>query len=199
LHWLAWLLVITGRRAEAAAAALRTAELEPLSPFLNARSGHILAYAGYPEEGRQLVLRALELDPRFGAAYESLAVSLSILGRYEEAVKVLEQALDLPGSTARLFLPLLLAVAGRESDARAALSALNHDPRTGRMPIGYAAVFPAWAYAALGDLDEAFAWFEHGVRERLFTMLLLDVDPGYSTVRSDSRFAELRRRVGLPG
>jgi serine/threonine-protein kinase len=198
-HWLAWLLVITGRAEAAAAAARRTAELEPLSPFLNSRSGHILAYAGYPEEGRQLVLRALELDPRFGPAYESLAVVLAALGRYDEGVKVLEGALDLPGSTARFLLPELLALAGRESDARTALSALDFDPRTGRMPIGYAAVFPAWAYAALGNLDEAFAWLEHGLRERLFTILLLDVEPGYSTVRSDPRFAELRRSVGLPG
>jgi hypothetical protein len=67
------------------------------------------------------------------------------------------------------------------------------------MPVGYAALFPAWAVAALGDLDEAFEWLEYGYRERLFTILLLDADPGYAPLRSDPRFLTLRRRIGLPG
>lgn len=88
---------------------------------------------------------------------------MSSLGRRDEGVLTLQGAADLPGSTARLLLPW----------------GLRFDPRAGRMPGGYACLFPAWALALLGELDEAFLWLEHGFKERAFTILLLDVEDGY--------------------
>jgi serine/threonine-protein kinase len=198
-HWLAWMLIVVKRWEEAAEAARRVVKLEPLSPFLAARSGHILSYAGQPAEGEVLCRRALELDPQFATAYEALAVCQVGMARYNEAAETLQRGADLPGSTSCFLLPMTLALAGRKAEARAALESLGCGPRAGRMPVGYAALFPAWAVAALGDLDEAFEWLEYGYRERLFTILLLDADPGYAPLRSDPRFLTLRRRLGLPG
>jgi lipopolysaccharide biosynthesis regulator YciM len=57
----------------------------------------------------------------------------------------------------------------------------------------------AMAYAGLGDTDEAFRWLETACEERAGFMNLLAVTTGFESVRSDPRFADLLRRMGLAG
>jgi hypothetical protein len=51
-------------------------------------------------------------------------------------------------------------------------------------------------YAALGDKDQAFHWLEKDYEERFNPGVLLR--PGFDPLRSDSRFQNLQRRIGLP-
>jgi hypothetical protein len=55
-----------------------------------------------------------------------------------------------------------------------------------------------WAYAGLGDSDQAFAWLERAYEERRIRMQWLKVDPLLAPLRSDPRFAAFVRRVGPP-
>jgi hypothetical protein len=56
----------------------------------------------------------------------------------------------------------------------------------------------AIVYEGLGDKDKAFQWLEKGYQDRVFEMNYLKVDPLLEGLRSDPRFADLVRRVGLP-
>ena len=56
----------------------------------------------------------------------------------------------------------------------------------------------AFIYAALGEKDEAFRLLEKGFEGRDFSLVLLNENPQFDGLRSDARFAELVRRVGLP-
>lgn len=56
----------------------------------------------------------------------------------------------------------------------------------------------AIVYEGLGDKDEAFQWLERGYQDRAYEMNYLKVDPLLDSLRSDPRFADLVRRVGLP-
>ena len=58
--------------------------------------------------------------------------------------------------------------------------------------------FAAWLYANLGDKEEAFALLEQGYKEHDGAMIHLKDDPIWAPIRSDPRFTELIRRVGLP-
>ena len=60
------------------------------------------------------------------------------------------------------------------------------------------AVNVAWIYAALGERDQTFVWLEKGYDERAIGMLFLINDPIWDGIRSDPRFQDLLRRVGLP-
>jgi hypothetical protein len=50
----------------------------------------------------------------------------------------------------------------------------------------------------LGDLDEAFRWFELADQERDGDMVLLNIAPVYDPVRADPRFQDLVRRMRFP-
>jgi hypothetical protein len=53
-------------------------------------------------------------------------------------------------------------------------------------------------YAGLGQKDEAFKWLNTAYQERDTYLLDLKTDFRLDSIRSDARFAELVRKVGLP-
>jgi len=53
-------------------------------------------------------------------------------------------------------------------------------------------------YAELGDKDQAFQWLNTAYQERNGELLRMKTDFALDAIRSDPRFAELLRKVGLP-
>ena len=82
---------------------------------------------------------------------------------------------------------------GNRSEAQKALAELQEQSK--QRYISPAVI--ALIYAALGDKDQAFAWLEKSVEEHDLTTARLKVDQRFDPLRSDPRFAELVRRVGL--
>ena len=56
----------------------------------------------------------------------------------------------------------------------------------------------AWIYVGLGDKDQAFEWQEKALEQRHPYLILINVEPVFESLHSDSRYAELLRKVGLP-
>lgn len=52
-------------------------------------------------------------------------------------------------------------------------------------------------YARLGDKDQAFTWLNKGVELRSTILWMIEADPGLASLRSDPRFAELKRKMGI--
>src|SRR5260370_27620475 len=88
----------------------------------------------------------------------------------------------------------IYAVLGKKSEALAVLDELKQLSGQKYVP----ATSIALIYAGLGDNDPAFAWLEKGYAERSFQMQWLNVEPRWDRLRSDPRFADLQRRMGLP-
>ena len=59
-------------------------------------------------------------------------------------------------------------------------------------------VFLSGVYAALGEKDEAFNCLEKAYQAHDFFLPYLKVYPNMDPLRSDARFVELLRRIGLP-
>ena len=62
-------------------------------------------------------------------------------------------------------------------------------------------VSPYWIaqnYAQLGDKDHAFEWLEIAYQERDSSIVGMPSDFMLDPIRSDARYAELMRKVGLP-
>jgi TolB-like protein/DNA-binding winged helix-turn-helix (wHTH) protein len=57
---------------------------------------------------------------------------------------------------------------------------------------------PAYLYVVLGDKDRAFAWLEKAYQQKTHGMPFLKQDPTWDDIRSDPRFADLERRIGIP-
>jgi|SRR5215470_15478432 len=86
------------------------------------------------------------------------------------------------------------AVAGRRNDALNRLQDLSELAKSRYVP----ALYLASIYEGLGDKSEALSWLEKAAQERPDGLAFLRVDPESDSLRSDPRFQDLLRRMGLP-
>ena len=83
---------------------------------------------------------------------------------------------------------------GRKDEARKLLAKLKDESKSRYV----APFFIAIIYIGLTEKDEAFAWLEKSYQDREFWLCWLKMDPKLDSLRSDSRFIDLMRRVGFP-
>jgi len=86
-------------------------------------------------------------------------------------------------------------MAGKRDEAKAILYQLKKRPTTDN-PVALVCI--ADAYSVLGEKDAAFAFLEAAYQERAGHLVFLGIRPRFDNIRSDPRFAELLRRMGLP-
>ena len=114
---------------------------------------------------------------------------------YREAVEELQKAITLSERNPDVIATLgnAYAAAGDRQEAEKVINELIESSQRRYVP-SYAV---ATIYAELGRKDEAFAWLEKAYAERSPTLVDLKVDPTLDALRSDPRYVELLRRVGL--
>jgi tetratricopeptide (TPR) repeat protein len=193
-HWYAWHLSLLGRYDEAIAEMRKAESLDPLSLVINADLAELLVLAHSYDESIQQSRKTIELDPNFGLAHNHLAQAYLQEHRNDEAVAELKKAVQLSGGSPTCVANLARAYAatGKRTEAQELLADLKK-----RSSPGYShGTEIAVIYAALGDKDQAMTWLEKGYEERFNPGVLLR--PGFDPLRSDPRFDDLVRRVGLP-
>jgi len=138
--------------------------------------------------------KTLELDANNVTAYYYLGEAYLAKGFYEEALSSVQMAITLqdnPGPDA--LLAWVHAKSGREREARKILETAELLADQGE--------YPAWGiayiHAALGEKDEAFAWFEKAIEERDGQVLYLQTVRRLDPLRDDPRFQDLLRRMNL--
>jgi TolB-like protein/Flp pilus assembly protein TadD len=196
-HWYCSYLAATGRYTEAIAEARKAESLDPLSLVISADVGmEALAPAGRYDEAMQQCRKTLELDPRFAIAHACLARAYEYKTMYKEAIAEIQEAINLSGGSViwEATLGHLYARAGRRDDAIKILNELKSRSKREFVP---SQAF-IWIYAALGDKDQAFAWLEKAYEERSDVMTVLEEERAFDPLRSDPRFQDLLRRIGLP-
>jgi len=194
-HYYAHNLEGLGRLDEAIAAVQRGLELDPLSLVLNAHLGLALYFARRYDSASEQLRKTLEIDPHFVNANLYLAYVCSQQGRHEQALAAAQRAVEAsPGSTmAMSALGYAYAASGQRSAAQKLIADLKE-------LAGHRYVSPfdiAVVYAGLGDKDEAFEWFERAFADRSTFLSFLRVNPAMDSLRSDPRFPDLVRRMGL--
>ena len=189
-------LITIGRFDEAIALRERACDLAGPSSFpviSNLASAYFLARRY--EEAIKHYQRALELNPRFARGHVALGMTYALMGKHEEAVAEIKQAISLRDDVRNIAaLGYAYALAGKRAEARKVIEDLAELSK-GRYVSSY---FIAGIYAGLRERDQAFAWLEKAYQERQPSLTLMDVDPLFDPLRSDPRFTALVRRVGVP-
>jgi serine/threonine-protein kinase len=195
-NWYAQYLIATGRHEEALAESRRAIELDPLALVLTSGFGKRLYWARRFDEAIAQCRKTLDLDPAYDAARRCVALAYAAQGAHEQAVRELQwNGPDSPQAPSALAdLGYVYARAGRAHDARKVISELtNRSAREYVSPYALALV-----HAGLGETQRALEWLERAGEERTPRLLFLSVEPMFDGLRSDPRFAALRRKLGLP-
>ena len=157
----------------------RTAiSLDPLSSIINTNYGVLLMEARrYPEALAQFQ-KVLARDPNFPAVHYKLSQFYATTGRFADAVNELQGAFPKPipvSEDAKGYLQLTLRLEGSDRSTAAAV-----------------------ASALVGNRDQAFEYLEKAYSDGDNELLIGIRYPALDSLRSDARFADLMRRLGLP-
>jgi TolB-like protein/Tfp pilus assembly protein PilF/predicted Ser/Thr protein kinase len=193
--WYALYLGQLGRVDEAVAAAERARELEPLSLVGTYLVGLSHYFARRFDAAAEYAQKTLEINPKFPSGRRLLGQVYAAERRYDEALIEL-QRLNADASDNWLHLGLLAHAYGRTGDRAKAQAILDGMVRASKRQFVPAAQI-AIGYAGLGDRDAAFLWLERAYSERSQALNFLKMDPLFDSLRSDPRYADLTRRIGL--
>ena len=197
--WYAMYLYGLQRFEEAVVEAKRAQQLDPASAWVNTWAGATYLISGRNEEGMASLQKALEMDPRYSDANLVRARTYVADGAYQKAVAELQQALTLKGGREPLVLGALAHAYARAGQRIQALKLVDELKRIEIEADQYVPPFGlVWAYAGLGDNDHAFSWLEKAYEMGSDRIVWLNVDTLLDPLRSDPRFDDLVRRVGLP-
>ena len=194
-HWYGLYLAVMGRFDEGINQAQRALELDPSSLIINTDLGLIFCYARQPDRAIEQLMKTLEREPNFVVARWRLARAYAQKAMYQEAISELAKAIAVAGRKP-YYLSLMgyvNALAGKRDEALRILDELRGLPQSQEnLPALIATV-----YVGLGDRDQAFAWLDKAYKERFAALIALKVEPMFDNLRSDRRFQDLERRVGL--
>jgi len=194
-QWLAEESSALGRHDEALAEVRRAVELDPLSLIINRVYGDMLLYARRYDEAIAQYRKTIEMDPNFPTTHNALGRAYEAKGMYDQAVAEY-LAFSRPNISPAERLARQEAYTGSGWKAFLQIGVSNLLERSKK---GYVRSFSiASFYARLGQKDEAFVWLEKAYQDRDYQMTELNVRPELDSLRSDPRFADLVRKVGLP-
>jgi DNA-binding winged helix-turn-helix (wHTH) protein/TolB-like protein/Flp pilus assembly protein TadD len=173
----------------------RAQELEPASLVMNTFLGAALYFARRYDQAIEQCQRTIEMDPNFAVAHWHLGLAYVQKEMVNEAIDEFKRAIALSGDSPLMTAALghAYAKAGKKNEALIVLDDLGELSKH-----HYVSSYEiATIYVALGEKDQAFQWLEKSYGERCFHLVYLKVWPEFDSLRSDPRFQELLRRIGL--
>jgi len=194
-HWHSRGLVNRGRTEEAIAEAKLSLALSP-SPSEWDYPIWVFLLARRYDLASERTQELLEIAPNYAWGHFELARVYEQQGKLEEAAQESLKADDLFGTDPKKIAQLKEAMArsGAQGYWRRTLENYRETAKSRYVP----SVLVAEACVRVGDKDSAFEWLERGFEERDDLMIDLKVEPVFDGLRSDPRFQDLIRRVGIP-
>jgi TolB-like protein/Flp pilus assembly protein TadD len=182
-----------GRADEAISLADRVLQVDSISPFITGNVASVLYFTRQTDRPIAHANKLLELDRDSVQGHIWIGRAYLQKGLYDQALPELQRVIDPQSGDGLAQLGYAYAMTGRKADALkvvAELEALAARRYSSPLRIAY-------IYAALGDKERAFEWLEKGYAGRSDHLTQLKTECMFDNLRSDQRFTDLMRRVGL--
>ena len=191
--WYAECLARMERYADAIEESDRALALDPISPISHSSRAMLMFRARRYEEAIRAAGQALELDPNFLNALWWQGLSYAGKRDYSKSIECLTKAAGVDtGPLFRALLGHVYGLSGERTKARRTLEELTALSRQRLVsPMDFAIV-----HAGLGDSNSTFHWLEKAYQARAARMHEM-ASMYFDSVRSDPRYPDLMRRVGL--
>ena len=194
--WYSFYLSSQGRHDEALSQVKIARDLDPFSRIANVNVAWQYYMARRYAKALEEFHHTLELFPDFWIAHWGRGLTYRCQeGMREEAVADLKLAVERSGGNQSAVGALGLAYAklGEKEEAQKIVASLiTRSEERYVAPTVIAAI-----YAALGDMDRAFEWLERAYELRSRSLVWLKVGHEFDPLRSEPRYQDLLRRMGL--
>ena len=188
-----YLARVQGRHDRATELAARAQRLDPLAPVAHTGAGAVFYHARQYARAIAAHQHALALDSTYSVARYMLAEPYLATGRPDDALRELErvaQGSAPSGDRIAALRGYAYAMLDRRDDAHRILERAKRE--------NVSPVVIAMIHTRLGERDSAFVWLERAANERDPAMVELQQEPLLDALRTDARFNQLAKRIGLP-
>src|SRR6516165_7296059 len=187
-----------GREQEALAEANRAHQLDPLSLIIDVVVGNVHGEAGRHDEAIATCKKVASENPAFPKAHDCLATAYWHKRMYAQSIEETKVVAQLSGDRNDSEFASAMEQGFRSAGWRGA-EAKAIEIAQAQHNAGYGgAIDIASFYADLGDKEQAFRWLNTAYQEHDFGLACMKTNHYLDSIRSDPRFAELVRKVGLP-
>jgi len=194
--------IVGGMEQEALAEINRAHQLDPLSQDISYDLGFIHIYARRFDEAIAVCKKLANENPTYAGAHDCLAEAYWEKRMYSQSLEEFKIEIQLSGdrseSERASGMEQGFRSGGWKGALRKSIETLQAQRETQPSSAYGSACRIANAYAELGDKDQAFRWLNTAYQEHDEGLMGLKTDYYLDPVRSDPRFAELVRKVGLP-
>jgi serine/threonine protein kinase/tetratricopeptide (TPR) repeat protein len=194
-QWYSAFLSSSGRHDEAIEQAKRAVQLDPLSLVINQTLGFAYYYARRYDEAIEQGRKTLELDKNFGSMYQVIYLCYAAKGMTPEGVEAFKQAMSLDERT-KIYVDDI-DDAYNTSGYEGMVKWIIENMEEWTFAVYNRPFFYAMAYASIDDKDRAFEWLERAYELRSYFVTTIGVEPALDNLRSDPRFGELLKKIGL--
>ncbi len=194
--WYSHFLGAMDRAEEAREEGRRALECDPLGLVLNMHMGWYYLYRRDYQKAVEQLRKTLELDPSFHPARLFLGEALEQMGMFNDAIAAFEEAVRSSERHAVYLsgLGCAYAAAGRTDDSLKIINELRERSHLVYVPArGIAEI-----YMSMGEKEMAFGWLDKALEQRNGWLVHIKENPRYDGLRSDPRYADVVRRIGLP-
>lgn len=193
-HWYAEHLMWLGRFDEALRESERARQLDPLSLIIAADHGAILYYSRQYDRAIEHLRPVLRKDPGFRRT--GIVVYAYVEKGMFAKARAYTETLSQNYGKGAWYWSIMTYIYGREGQLEAARRKLEElEQLNRRQELDPATML--WARLGIGDKEEALADLEKAYAEHYSFLTSLKVEPAFDPLRSDPRFQDLLRRVGL--
>jgi len=190
--FMALVKTVQGDLAEGVKEIQEAERFDPMAPVICTFAVGIYLAADRIDDAIEAGKRILQIDPNYVYVDPSLANAYRKEGDFQKAIALYEKGQAITHFPS-VGLAITYAKMGRHEDARRILDQLIEKSHQQYV----AADLIATVYAALGEKDEAFRWLDRAFDEHSATMVSFTFSPEFRPLRSDPRFADLLRRLGI--
>ncbi len=191
---------IGGHDQEAIDEVARARQLDPLSPVMGMALGSVYFTARQVDKSVEIFQKLIADNPTFVPGHTQLANSYQAEHKYAEMIQEMKIAAQLQDD--KDFSEVVTALdtgfrsGGWVNAERKGLEVVLGQRKTKSSYISPYSI--AQVYADLGDKDHVFEWLNTAYQERDTTLFGIRTDYFFDSLRSDSRYAELVRKIGFP-
>ena len=193
-HWYGVHLGAMGRFEESRKEMARALEIDPLSLIINLNSVYPTYYSRQYDAAIVMYRKTAEMDPNFPLVHEDLMIAYERQGNLDAATQEGVKTLTLSGDTQ---LARAVEQAFHEGGHHLALKTWLRSLQKRSEEQYISPMEIAKLYVRLEKKNEAFQWLQKAVEDRSESLVYLNVDPVYDSIRSDPRFKEIMLQVGL--
>jgi len=198
-HRMYWLyLTNVGRYDEALREIQTVVRLDPLNLKANDNLGQHYSMTGQYDRALDQFKKVVEMDAGFAPVHTDLAAVYVLQGKYDLWLQEEKLGATLAHEPEYIAIYDDVSKVYIRSGGKAALhewaeqeKALSKRRYEDPAVIGF-------TYAVAGEKDEAFAWLEKGVKEKSDGMQYIKNNSFLISLRSDPRYVDLLKKVGLP-